>query len=114
MGEGISLADSLLCGGGILEPGRRRPVRLFDQSAHRVVLHARPEYDPRPWPCRTVWSLWHAGNRPHAVLPSRPDAPGPLEIQNARVQFLVNERRPRTNGLSEPPAGRAPANLGER
>jgi nitric oxide reductase subunit B len=63
LGAGLQVVDSVLHRGGLLERGRRRPARLLDQHADRPVLHARPEHDRRPRPCRAVWRLRHAGHR---------------------------------------------------
>ena len=49
MGHPVQMADLLLRLRGILEHGRRGPVRVHDQSAHRALLHAGIEYDAGAW-----------------------------------------------------------------
>ena len=74
LGVGLPLADPVLRGGGVLEPGRRGPVRLPHQPAHRALLHAGPEHHAGARPRRAVRRLRHAGHRADALLPARPHA----------------------------------------
>ena len=50
VGAQVPVADLLLRRRRVLEPGRRRPVRLHDQPADRALLHAGPEHDARARP----------------------------------------------------------------
>lgn len=62
----------LLPGRGLVEPGRRGPVRLPDQSAHHAVLHTGPRHHARPWsrgPLRRVWPA-RAGPAPWSTSSS--------------------------------------------
>ena len=77
VGGGVQVADLLLRRRGVLEPRRRRPVRLPDQPADRPLLHAGAEHDAGARPHGAVRRLRHARHRPDAVLPEGPgDAPG--------------------------------------
>ena len=70
----LSLADPVLHRGGVLEPGRRRPVRLPDQSTALAVLHAGPEPHAAARSHGAVRRLRHARHRADAVLPARTEA----------------------------------------
>src|SRR5690606_7168727 len=70
----LPLADPVLPGGVVLEPGGRGLVRLPDQHAAGAVLHAGPEPDAATRPHRTVRRVRHARHRADAVLPARPEA----------------------------------------
>ena len=72
--DALSLADHVLPGGVVLEPGGRRTVRLPGQHAHGAVLHAGPQPDAAARPHGAVRRVRHAGHRPDAVLPARPAA----------------------------------------
>ena len=60
VGSQLPLAIHVLCRSAVLEPGRRRSVRIPDQSADRAVLHAGFEHDRQPWPCRFIRRLRNA------------------------------------------------------
>ena len=68
VGAALPLADLLLRRGRVLEPRRRRPVRLHDQPADRAVLHAGPEHDAGARPRGAVRRLRHARHGADAVL----------------------------------------------
>src|SRR5438552_3003006 len=99
------MADLFLRGRRVLEPGRRGAVRLPDQSTHRAVLYAGPEYNRRARPRCLVRGLWNAGNRVDVVLPARYDPAGGLEIRRVEFQFLGIEYRPGADDCAESPAG---------
>ncbi len=67
----LPLADHVLRGGELLEPGRCRHVRLPGQHADRAVLHAGPEPHRAAWSHRAVRRVRLARHRPDAVLPAR-------------------------------------------
>ena len=78
LGRSLPLADPLLRFGGVLEPGRRRPLRLPDQPADRPLLHAGPQHDTAARPHRALRRLRHARHRLDAVLPAWPGSHGLL------------------------------------
>ena len=59
----VQVADLFLRRRGVLEPGRRRPVRVHDQPADRPLLHAGPEHDggPRTWRLFGVYGMLGLG-----------------------------------------------------
>src|SRR5262245_36032506 len=111
MAETISLDRFFLCGGGLLESGRRGNLRFHDQSADRALLHAGPEHDCSPCSRCALRSVRHAGTRPDAVLPARDEAGYRLEAPADMARLLGNQHWDVARDCSEPAARRLAANL---
>jgi hypothetical protein len=109
----VSLADTVLRGGGVLESRGRRTVRLPDQSTHRALLYAGLEHHTGSRARRFVWCLRHARHRPDAILLARLDPAGALENPAAVFQLLVTQPRAGAHGCLELVARGFAANMGE-
>src|SRR5262245_2360255 len=100
MAERVSVANILLRCGRVLEFRGRGPVRLFDQSAHCTVFHARTQHHTRARPYSVVWCIWNAWNRSHAFLPPRASARPHLEKRPTEDSILVHQHRTLADGAS--------------
>src|SRR5581483_7581586 len=106
------MADLLLRCRCVLEPCRRRNLRIPDQSAYRALLHAGTEPDSCPRPHSIVWRVRNAGTWADALLPPRIEAGPSLEGGNSEGILLVPQFRPGVHGGSEHVPDRHPASVG--
>src|SRR5688572_28054787 len=77
-----------------MEHGWSRAVRLYDQSAHRALLHARPQHDTRPWSRSALWRLRDAGFWVNASVPASPRSRSGMERRSSQDFVLGYEPRP--------------------
>src|SRR5690606_25393121 len=100
----LQVADPVLHLGLVLEPRRRRPVRVPDRPAAVAVLHAGPEPDPAARPHRPVRRVRHARHRAGAVLHARPARADAVEHRRAEGVVLGAQHRPGADGGADPAA----------
>src|SRR5215203_1603968 len=79
--------------GRVLEPGRCRRIRIYDQSPDRALLHAGPEYDSGPRAWRALRCVWNAGTRVAVVLHACDAAGAKVEHEAARLRILGDQHR---------------------
>ena len=102
----VSLADHVLHRGRVLEPGRRRAVRLPDQPAAAAVLHAGPQPHAAARSHRPVRRVRLARHRADAVLPARTAAEHRLERAAPEDQLLGASTSARRDGAADAAADR--------
>src|SRR5688572_1355810 len=112
VGGEVSLAYLLFRVGRVLEPGRRRPVRIHDQSSDRAVLHAGSEHHAAARACGAVRRVRDARDWADAVFATRARPGDAVERRSGQVWVLGHEYRPARYGHAQPVARRPDADLG--